>query len=47
MDNHPVTCVICNKLVSLETTRIDEDGQPVHEECYAFRIRQERPPRKE
>jgi hypothetical protein len=46
MDNNPVTCVICNKPVSLETTRIDEHGLPVHEECYAFRIRQELPPSK-
>jgi hypothetical protein len=47
MDGNPFTCVICKKLVSLETTRIDEHGQPVHEECYAFRIRQETPPSEE
>ena len=42
-----VTCVICNRLVPLETARIDEHGLPVHEECYAFRIRQELAPMKE
>jgi hypothetical protein len=46
MDNKTVTCVICNKPVSLETTRTDEDGQPVHEECYVLRVRPESLPGK-
>jgi hypothetical protein len=44
MDNNPVNCVICNKLVSLETARTDEHGLPVHGECYALWIRHELPP---
>jgi hypothetical protein len=47
MNNNPISCVICKKLVPLETARIDERGQPVHEECYALRISRELPRREE
>ena len=30
--SHP--CSICNEVVDLETAKIDEVGNPVHEECY-------------
>jgi recombinational DNA repair protein (RecF pathway) len=28
------SCIICGESVELETTKIDEGGKPVHEECY-------------
>ena len=30
-------CSICFKSISLEDCKIDEDGRPVHEKCYATR----------
>jgi hypothetical protein len=32
------TCSICNESVELETTKIDESGKPVHEECYLQKV---------
>jgi hypothetical protein len=32
------TCSICNESVELETTRVNEIGEPVHEECYAIKL---------
>jgi hypothetical protein len=29
-----LNCSICNEPVELESSKIDEDGKPVHEECY-------------
>jgi len=34
-------CAICNKPVPLETAKIDEDGQTVHEQCYVLKIQRE------
>ena len=31
-------CSICNEPVELETTRVNEIGEPVHEECYAIKF---------
>lgn len=31
-------CAICNESVELETTKIDERGKPVHEECYLQKV---------
>jgi len=31
-------CAICNNPVLLETTKTDENGQAVHEECYVLRV---------
>lgn len=31
-------CSICFKGISLEDCKIDEDGRPVHEKCYAERM---------
>jgi hypothetical protein len=42
-----LVCAICNRLVSLESCKIDENGQAVHESCYIVRTlqssRRERP----
>jgi hypothetical protein len=32
------TCSICNEHVELETAKVDEIGNPVHEECYAQKV---------
>jgi hypothetical protein len=32
-------CSLCDKPVSLETSKTDEDGKSVHEECYALKMR--------
>jgi anti-sigma regulatory factor (Ser/Thr protein kinase) len=32
-------CGICNNPVLLETTKTDENGQAVHEECYVLKVR--------
>jgi hypothetical protein len=34
-----LTCWICGKALSLESCKIDEHGQPVHEECYVAVVR--------
>jgi len=31
-------CSICNELVELETAKVDEIGNPVHEECYVQKV---------
>lgn len=31
-------CALCNKLVKLETSKTDEDGRAVHEECYFAKL---------
>ena len=31
-------CSICNEPVALETTKTDEAGKAVHEECYVLRL---------
>jgi hypothetical protein len=38
---HPAwtaTCAVCNGPVDLKTCQADENGKPVHEECYAHKI---------
>jgi len=32
-------CGICNKPVDLEIAVTDQDGKPVHEECYVLKLR--------
>jgi hypothetical protein len=32
------TCAICGKPVRLEESKTDDNGKPVHEECYANKI---------
>jgi hypothetical protein len=29
---------ICNKPIALETSKVDEDGEAVHEDCYLKRL---------
>jgi hypothetical protein len=43
--SHPIrskqwlpSCCICNTAVSLETSKTDEHGQAVHEECYVLKV---------
>ena len=31
-------CVLCSKLVDLRVEPCDENGMPVHEDCYVNRI---------
>ena len=31
-------CSICNEFVELETAKVDEIGNPVHEECYMQKV---------
>jgi|HubBroStandDraft_6_1064221.scaffolds.fasta_scaffold785987_2 hypothetical protein len=37
----PPLCGICNKPVELDIAVTDQDGKPVHEECYVLKVRQE------
>jgi hypothetical protein len=37
MSRRSVVCCICAVPLPLETSRTDEDGQGVHEECYVRR----------
>jgi hypothetical protein len=32
-------CALCDKAVSLETSKTDENGHAVHEECYVLKMR--------
>lgn len=32
------TCPVCNERVELETSKTDEDGQAIHEECYLRKL---------
>jgi hypothetical protein len=36
-------CSLCDKPVELETTKTDDDGQAVHEDCYARMIANRQP----
>ena len=31
-------CPICSEGVELEISKTDEDGKPIHEECYLIKI---------
>ncbi len=33
------TCSVCNEPVELETTRSNENGKAIHEECYVLKFR--------
>jgi hypothetical protein len=35
------TCSICNKPVQPDIAVTDQDGKPVHEDCYVLKVRQE------
>jgi hypothetical protein len=34
----PVLCVLCDQPVKLETSKTDEDGRAVHDECYFAKL---------
>lgn len=34
------TCPVCNERVELETSKTDEHGQAIHEECYVRKLRE-------
>jgi hypothetical protein len=36
-------CSFCNGPVELETSKTDEDGKAIHEECYVRKLRSDRP----
>jgi hypothetical protein len=42
MDKRIVVCVICGKPLAIEIARTNEQGQPVHEECYVRSINPKR-----
>ena len=31
-------CSLCNEAVELETSKADEDGKAIHEECYLVKV---------
>ena len=31
-------CALCDKPIALETAKADENGKPVHEDCYIKRL---------
>jgi hypothetical protein len=33
-----LTCSLCNEFIELETTNVDEIGNPVHEECHVQKV---------
>jgi hypothetical protein len=36
-------CVICNEPVDPRTAKTNDEGQPVHEECYAMKMKNNPP----
>ena len=45
----PLVCAICQMPVAVETSKTDEHGHAVHEECYVLKIQlfqASQPPRK-
>ena len=41
MGNQTVACAICSRPVSLEAAKTDDHGKPVHEDCYADKMKRE------
>jgi len=37
------TCSVCNKPVELRTSKTDENGKAVHEECYVVKVTGKQP----
>jgi hypothetical protein len=37
----PLLCAICNKPLDPRIAVTDQDGKPVHEECYVLMVRQQ------
>jgi MEDS: MEthanogen/methylotroph, DcmR Sensory domain len=38
MDSQNVPCIICNRPIHLESAKTDDQGKPVHGECYATSV---------
>ena len=38
-----VDCDICGALINLEDSKVNEDGLPVHEECYVAKLTLSKP----
>ena len=37
----PLLCRICGKPVAVETSKTDEDGRAIHEDCYVLKVKLE------
>lgn len=37
----PLLCRICGEPVSVETSKTDDGGQAIHEDCYALKLKLE------
>lgn len=37
----PPYCRICGKPVAVETSKTDEDGKAIHEDCYVLKVQLE------
>jgi len=35
-------CTICEQPIPIETAKTDDNGHPIHEECYLLRVRLKR-----
>jgi|GraSoiStandDraft_15_1057317.scaffolds.fasta_scaffold609762_2 hypothetical protein len=38
-----IRCAICGKPISLEQSKVTEDGRAVHEECYVAKLKGQKP----
>ena len=37
----PLLCQICGKTVAVETSKTDEDGRAIHEDCYVLEVKKD------
>jgi hypothetical protein len=37
----PLLCQICGKPVAVETSKTDENGRAIHEDCYVLKVKLE------
>ena len=37
-----IKCTFCGKPISLEESKVSENGKPIHEECYIARLKFEK-----
>ena len=40
---HPLLCAICFQPIDLKKSKTDEEGRPVHEDCYAMKMALDKP----
>jgi len=43
---HQLLCAICFQPIDLKKSKNDEDGRPVHEDCYAMKMTSLNKPKK-